>query len=139
MEDMTSKNITSSDIFECKTCGDCCTGFGGTYVSEKDIINISEYIHVTPEELKNRYLEKSSSGKYVIIRGKNGKCCFADKLCQIHPVKPKMCKAWPFIQNVIKNPENWNVMAGACPGIKKDIREKDLLRCVREERKKLES
>lgn len=52
MAGMTYKKIEPSDIFECKTCGECCKGYGGTYVSEEDISNIAEYIHVTIDVLK---------------------------------------------------------------------------------------
>jgi hypothetical protein len=30
--------LTSEDIFDCKLCGECCKGFGGTYVDERDIM-----------------------------------------------------------------------------------------------------
>jgi len=136
---MTYKQLKSSDIFTCKTCGDCCTGYGGTYVSENDMKRIADYIKVSVSDLKSKYLEISSSGKYVIVRGENGKCVFADKLCGIHPVKPDMCKAWPFINSVITNPENWNIMAGACPGIKKNIPVTELIRCVEMEIQKRKS
>jgi hypothetical protein len=49
-----------------------------------------------------------------------------------------MCKAWPFIKTIIKNPENWNAMAGSCPGIKKDIPSKDLKQIVTLESGKLD-
>ena len=49
-----------------------------------------------------------------------------------------MCKAWPFIQTVIDHPENWDIMAGSCPGMKKDIPYKDLQKIVAEEKEKLD-
>ena len=30
--------LTAEDIFDCKLCGECCKGFGGTYVDERDIM-----------------------------------------------------------------------------------------------------
>ncbi|MCP4719352.1 MAG: YkgJ family cysteine cluster protein, partial [Desulfobacteraceae bacterium] len=56
-----------------------------------------------------------------------------EKQCTIHPVKPYMCRAWPYIKTIIKNPENWNAMAGACPGMKKNIPHKDLIRIIAHE------
>ncbi|HGY11559.1 MAG TPA: YkgJ family cysteine cluster protein, partial [Desulfobacterales bacterium] len=58
--------------------------------------------------------------------------------CTIHPVKPYMCKAWPFIQTIIKHPENWNAMANSCPGMKKDIPYTDLQKIVATEKEKLD-
>jgi hypothetical protein len=49
-----------------------------------------------------------------------------------------MCKAWPFIQAVISYPENWNAMANSCPGMKKDIPDKDLVRIVTTEKNRLD-
>lgn len=124
---MASEFKTVKDVFECQQCGDCCKGFGGTYISSRDIIKIAEYIKSDPEKFAARFCDKSGS-RYVLTLGKDGFCIFFDKTrqCTIHPAKPHMCKTWPFIQTIIKQPENWNIMANSCPGIKKDIPYKDL-------------
>ncbi len=127
------------DIFECQLCGNCCKGFGGTYVTPRDIINISTYICFDREKFIEIYCDPSGS-RHVLTQGKDGNCIFFDKVkqCTIHPVKPYMCKAWPFIQTVIDHPENWDIMAGSCPGMKKDILYKDLQKIVAEEKEKLD-
>ncbi len=136
---MVSDYKTWNDIFECQQCGDCCKGFGGTYVTAKDIINISKFINFDPKKFIARYCDKSGS-RHVLTLGKDGCCIFFNKetQCTIHPVKPYMCKAWPFIQTVIKHPENWNAMANSCPGMKKDIPHKDLKKIVTIEKNKLD-
>jgi len=137
---MDSEYKTCDDIFECQQCGECCNGFGGTYVTELDIINISTYIKHEPEKFASQYCDKSGS-RYVLTLGSDGCCIFFDKKeqCTIHPVKPYMCKAWPFIQPVIKHPENWNAMANSCIGIKKDIPPKDLVKIITKEKAKLDN
>ena len=119
---MDSKVFKGEDIFICQECGTCCKGFGGTYVSEDDIEKISNYVDVTPEIFITRHCAKSGS-KYVLIQGKDDNCVFynKEKQCTIHPVKPYMCKAWPFIKTILSNPENWDAMAGSCPGMKKNV------------------
>jgi len=136
---MGSEPITGDNIFTCHQCGDCCRGFGGTYVTARDIIHISAYIHFNAEQFAARYCEKSGS-RYVLACGNDGCCIFFDKerQCTIHPVKPYMCKAWPFIKTLIRNPENWSSMADSCPGIKKDISEDALKKIVRLEKEKLD-
>jgi uncharacterized protein len=126
------------DIFQCQQCGDCCRGFGGTYVTQQDIINISSYIHFDPEKFIAQYCDRSGS-RHVLTLGKDGYCIFFDtiKSCTIHPVKPYMCKAWPFIRTVIANPENWNAMANSCPGMQKDVPYKDLQKIVTLEKERL--
>jgi Fe-S-cluster containining protein len=137
---MDSEYKTGNDIFKCLQCGDCCKGFGGTYVNENDIFNISAYINCNPEQFIAKYCDRSGS-RHVLALGNDGYCIFFDKTrqCTIHPVKPYMCKAWPFIQAVISHPENWDAMAGACPGMKKNIPHADLERIVRAEKTKLDA
>ena len=136
---MDSKYQTPEDIFECKLCGECCTGFGGTYVTEQDRVSIASFIHVDPDAFLKDFCDMAGS-RPVLTQGKDGRCIFFDtkKQCTIHPVKPYMCRAWPFIQTIIKNPENWNAMAGSCPGMKKDIPYPDLIRIVAKEKARLD-
>lgn len=115
-------SVTPEDIFECRKCGDCCKGFGGTYVTPEDIQNIARYIGTPPETFVRDYCQMSG-GRPVLAQKKNQYCVFWDeeKLCTIHPVKPRMCKAWPFLESVVVEPANWEIMSGACPGIRTDF------------------
>ncbi|OQY11468.1 MAG: zinc/iron-chelating domain-containing protein [Desulfobacteraceae bacterium 4572_19] len=117
---MSVDNLSASDIFKCKQCGECCTGYGGTYVTDKDINAIANYTNISSKKILSDFCSISGT-KPLLAVGESGKCIFFNKLCTIHPVKPYMCRAWPFIKNVIVDPENWNIMANSCPGIKKDI------------------
>lgn len=119
------------DIFDCQQCGDCCKGFGGTYVSPEDVRAIAAFIHFDPQLFLEKYCQLSG-GKPVLAQAENGYCVFwKDKICTIHPVKPRMCKAWPFIPNVLKDPQNWLIMAGFCPGIRTDVTPSEIVACVR--------
>jgi Fe-S-cluster containining protein len=123
--------ILPRDIFNCRQCGDCCKGFGGTYVSPEDIDSIAAFIHTEPESFQKNYCQISGK-KRVLAQSENGYCIFwKDSICTIHPVKPRMCKAWPFIPNVLKDPENWYIMAGLCPGIRADFTPSEIVNCVR--------
>ncbi|OQY53158.1 MAG: hypothetical protein B6230_00880 [Desulfobacteraceae bacterium 4572_89] len=79
-----------------------------------------------------------SGSRLVLTIGKDGYCIFfhQEKQCTIHPVKPRMCRAWPFIKTILKNPENWNAMAGSCRGMKKDVPHPDLRQIVARELQK---
>lgn len=125
-------SMKASDIFKCKQCGDCCKGYGGTFVTDKDIDAIAEYINTDPGTFVEKYC-RMSGGKPVLAQAKNGYCIFWDKLCTIHPVKPRMCKAWPFIRSVLLDKNNWSIMGGSCPGILTDVPYHVVERCVREE------
>ena len=113
---MTSNN-SSSVLFECEQCGECCSGIGGTYVDDKKIKEIADFLKISKNELKEKYLTLSSENRYMIACGSDKKCIFFKENCTIHPVKPRMCREWPFIPAVVNEPENWEYMSQACPGI----------------------
>ena len=117
---MPSDCMRPEELFECHMCGDCCQGFGGTYVEEKDIEAISRYIGCQMEKFIDRYC--SLSGKKPVLAQKtDGYCIFWDKICTIHPVKPRMCRKWPFIESILVDAQNWLIMANSCPGIHADV------------------
>ncbi|MEZ4524987.1 MAG: YkgJ family cysteine cluster protein [Desulfobacterales bacterium] len=65
------------------------------------------------------------------VLAQSGYCVFwKEKICTIHPVKPRMCKAWPFIQSVLTDVNNWRMMAGSCPGMRTDVPDDMILACA---------
>ena len=117
--------------FECRKCGDCCKGYGGTYVSEQDIEAISRYIETNPRQFTAEYCDFSGT-KPVLRQRKDGYCIFWDQLCTIHPVKPKMCRRWPFLESILVDSDNWQIMADSCPGIRIHVPVNVVEKCVRE-------
>jgi uncharacterized protein len=124
--------VNSADIFGCKLCGKCCIGFGGTYLTEDDIQNIARHIGSDPDTFISQYCQKSGNHP-VLAQGDNGYCVFWDGSCTIHEVKPRMCKAWPFIKPVLADVKNWHIMANSCPGMRIDVQDREILRCVEKE------
>ncbi len=119
-------------VFQCLNCGRCCKGFGGTYVSSRNIRDIAGFLGIDEDRMRRDHCTPSG-GKTVLAQKPDGYCVFWDENCTIHPVKPRMCRAWPFIENVLRAPENWQIMAGSCPGINPDVAAADLVACVRRE------
>ena len=109
------------DFFCCTQCGECCVGFGGTEVSTSDIEKIASFIKTDKESFIKNYCALTAKKEYVLKQSEDGVCIFFKKNCSIHPVKPSMCKDWPFIKNIIKAPSTWNLMADACSGIKTNV------------------
>lgn len=126
---MSSIDATPERLFQCRRCGDCCKGFGGTYVDAEEIAAIGAFIGVGPADVVRIYC-RDSGGRKLLAQGPEGYCIFWDRLCTIHPVKPRMCRRWPFIESVLIAPENWRIMAGSCPGIRTDAPMSDVCRCV---------
>jgi Fe-S-cluster containining protein len=129
---MPYKDVKPSDIFKCRQCGDCCKGYGGTFVTEKEIKAIADYLKTDPESFVDNYC-KVSGGKTLLAQGRDAYCLFWDGLCTIHPVKPRMCKNWPFIKSVLVDITNWHIMAALCPGIRTDFPDDVIKECVRKE------
>lgn len=130
---MPFKNVTPDDLFKCHKCGDCCKGYGGTFVSPADIEKIASYIDAPESSFVETYC-KFSGGKPVLAQKKDGFCVFWDELCTIHPVKPKMCREWPYIESVIHEPKNWEIMSGACPGIRASFPLDIVVKCIKQKR-----
>jgi Fe-S-cluster containining protein len=129
---MLYKIVKPSDIFKCRQCGECCKGYGGTFVTEKEIKAIVDYLNTDPESFVDNYC-RVSGGKAVLAQGRNAYCVFWDGLCTIHPVKPRMCRNWPFIKSVLVDITNWHIMAELCPGIRTDFPDNVIKECVRKE------
>jgi Fe-S-cluster containining protein len=117
---MQSNDLKPDDIFKCRQCGDCCKGYGGTFVSETEIEKIADHIHTDRNTFVDNYCQ-ISGGKTILAQAENMYCIFWDGLCTIHPVKPRMCKTWPFIESVLVDVINWRSMASLCPGIRTDL------------------
>jgi len=116
----------SRPVFICQECGQCCYGFGGTYVSDEDIQKIAKYVQTDSKTFVEKYCVLSGS-RWVLRQRSDGYCMFEKgKRCDIHPVKPKMCREWPHIKSVLVDIQNWQIMAGFCLGMQKDATEKEI-------------
>lgn len=126
---MPSDNLNSKMFFECQRCSKCCSGYGGTYVTESDVRRISRYITADPARFVDQYCNLSGN-RPLLAQGKDGYCIFWNQLCTIHPVKPVMCRKWPFLECILVDASNWLIMADSCPGIKTDVDTRKLKRFV---------
>lgn len=128
---MTSDDLTPDDLFCCQRCGDCCKGYGGTYLTPTDIDRISGYLGIKRERFMRQFCQMSD-GKPIIAQAENGYCILWDHQCTIHPVKPRMCQRWPFIESILVDAANWRAMAAACPGMRVDVSDDQIQKCARD-------
>ena len=116
-------------LFECRQCGECCRGFGGTYVTEADIDAIARFLDMDPAAVKARYCQRSGRRLVVAQNSPGGYCVFwKEGLCGIHPIKPRMCRDWPYIPSILTDVINWHSMAASCPGMRTDVSDEEI-RC----------
>jgi Fe-S-cluster containining protein len=116
-------------FFSCTQCGDCCKGFGGTYLTGEDMAVIADHLDITPDEFQQEYCTPSG-GRLVLSQRQDGYCIFWDRICTIHDIKPRMCRRWPFIDSLNKDIHNWRIMASVCPGMRTDADVHELLEFV---------
>jgi Fe-S-cluster containining protein len=117
---MPSDTLKSDAFFKCQNCGKCCKGFGGTYLADNDIEFISQFINSTPKRFVDHYCSVSGN-RPLLAQRQDGYCIFWDQICTIHPVKPLMCRKWPFLESILIDTTNWLIMADSCPGIQTDV------------------
>mmetsp|Transcript_796 Transcript_796/g.596 ORF Transcript_796/g.596 Transcript_796/m.596 type:complete len:131 (-) Transcript_796:993-1385(-) len=122
-------DISLSKIFTCKRCGNCCKGYGGTYVTDNDIAAIANFIQTDIKKFIKKFCQISGK-RHILGQKKGGFCIFWNNLCTIHPVKPKMCRDWPFIESVVNFPENWHIIADSCPEINNEIPIEKVIECL---------
>ncbi|MGD8342364.1 MAG: YkgJ family cysteine cluster protein [Desulfobacterales bacterium] len=127
---MISELRTPDELFSCQRCGDCCKGYGGTYLTESDIERICRYLGMTRVRFM-RDVCQMSGDKPLIAQAENGYCTLWDQQCTIHPVKPRMCRRWPFIESILVDAGNWHAMAATCPGMRVDVSDDQIQNCVR--------
>jgi uncharacterized protein len=120
----------ASDFFECTQCGTCCKGYGGTYVGSREIAAMADYLKMPAHIVKERFCTPSGN-QTVLTQRADGYCIFWDQNCTIHPVKPLMCRRWPFIPSLLVDAVNWRIMAVSCPGIRREIDVEALLNYTR--------
>jgi Fe-S-cluster containining protein len=122
MSALTAKDKAPKDeqsktpLFQCARCGSCCIGKGGVWVNAQELERICDYLKVAEESLLAGYLEPKRNLHQVLTSSK-GVCVFYTNGCSIHPVKPSMCRRWPFYQAVLAS--NWGFCEAKelCPGL----------------------
>ncbi len=129
---MQFEHSDTASFFQCTQCGDCCRGYGGTYVSDADLKAIAAFLNISVSVIRGKYCVLSGK-QPVLAQREDGYCIFWEKYCTIHPVKPRMCRQWPFISGLLADINNWQAMAASCPGMRSDVDQDALLACVRAE------
>ncbi len=84
---------------ECKNCTKCCE-FSSGFLAEGDLKELSTFLGMKEEEVKEKYLEEAELFNKKLLRPKMirkgkpyGRCIFLKKNgCSVHPARPLMCR-----------------------------------------------
>jgi uncharacterized protein len=105
--------------FECKQCGQCCTGDPGLVrVSEKEILVICGFLEMGFTEFADRYLH-SYGGWQVIREDRDGRCLFYENGCRIYGVRPLQCRTFPFWMKYLRSEKAFRTLKPSCSGLGK--------------------
>lgn len=106
--------------FKCLRCGECCKGESTVSLTEKEVEEISNFLGMVKENFLELYT--ISKGPHRLeMKVIDGHCVFFEpetKICKIHPVKPKICKDWPFVSALLKDSLNILIIRNFCRGLK---------------------
>jgi hypothetical protein len=106
--------------FQCRRCGACCTGDPGyVYFKRGEAEAIAAFTGLGVKEFRARYTRKDR-GRASLREESDGRCVFFEEGgCRIYPVRPVQCRTFPFWRWNTASQENWNIVAGECPGLGK--------------------
>ncbi|MGB8993446.1 MAG: YkgJ family cysteine cluster protein [Desulfobaccales bacterium] len=109
---------TKIPVFQCQQCGDCCAGRGGIHVQPREVEEMAALLSLPVDEFCRRYVEASALGPRLTVAD-SGSCVFLleGNLCRVHPVKPFICRQWPFLPALLVDPDELEHAKTACPGI----------------------
>ena len=120
-------NINQSTVFQCRQCGDCCVGRGGILVRPDEVKAMATLLGLSEAEFCRRFVEASALGPRLTVA--DGVCVFlmAGSLCRVHPVKPFICRQWPFLAALLVDPDELENAKTACPGINPESTHEDFV------------
>jgi Fe-S-cluster containining protein len=126
-ETETSPDAGRPPVFQCRQCGDCCAGRGGIFVKPEEVEAMAALLALPEAEFCRRYVEASPLGPRLTVA--DGVCVFllAGNNCRVHPVKPFICRQWPFLPVLLVEPDELEHAKGACPGIDPKCRHEDFV------------
>ena len=120
-------------VFSCRQCGECCQGERGILVTGAEHEAMAAFLGLSPEDFAARYLVASPMG--LQLASLNGACALqADNRCRVHPVKPRICREWPFLQALLDDADEFEAAKGACPGLAADAGHEEFLQASRQAR-----
>jgi len=113
------KQASVEEVFSCRQCGTCCQGHGGIFIHPEQAGTVAEFLGLPVEEFVREYTFpkhgllafKVDAEEYCVMHD------YQTHGCLIHPVKPVMCRDWPFFPAPLKYPEEFEVIKRSCPGL----------------------
>jgi Fe-S-cluster containining protein len=127
------QNSDKRPVFSCQQCGECCRGERGILVTPAEHSAMAAHLGLAPDDFAARYLVDTPMGPQLASR--NGACVMQiDSLCQVHPVKPRICREWPYLAALLEHADEFAAAKEACPGLAADAGHEEFIEEARETR-----
>jgi Fe-S-cluster containining protein len=118
-------------VFSCRQCGECCRGEKGILVTPAELTAMAAHLGLTPGDFAARYLVETALGPQ--LASPNGACILqADGLCLVHPVKPRICREWPYLPALLRHADEFDAAKEACPGLAADAGHEEFIQASQE-------
>lgn len=125
------RNTAKRPVFSCCRCGECCRGEKGILVTVAELEAMAGHLGLSPDNFAARYLVETPLGPQLATRF--GTCVFQEgSLCRVHPVKPRICREWPFLPALLAHADEFEAAKEACPGIVADVEHEDFVKASQE-------
>jgi Fe-S-cluster containining protein len=102
------------ELFECKRCGSCCQLVARITLWDRDIYYFAKYFNISIKLAKKRFTRVDQHTPTGLSIKKTRPCMFydfIDKSCKIYPVRPLVCRLYPFgtlidLDDLLNLPDN---------------------------------
>ena len=129
--DISGQDFARRPVFSCQQCGECCRGERGILVTAAEHKAMAAHLGLSPADFAARYLVTTPLGPQLASQG--GACALQEGgLCRVHPVKPRICREWPFLAALLCHADEFEAAKGACPGLAADARHEEFIAAARE-------
>ncbi len=108
MEEKELLNLKSKINIDCPLCDKCCEYRGNIKITPINVLQISKFLKIKPEDFLLKYTEVKGDGPEIVIKGIGEKkvCIFNNRdnnKCTIQKVKPVQCVVFPLVPVDIYN------------------------------------
>ena len=87
------------------------------YVTPFRIARIASFLGLSKARVRRAFIRKDPDGATVLKLRRNGDCIFWDDGCTIYPERPRQCRTFPFWNENLGNPGEWQKLRAFCHGI----------------------
>lgn len=116
-----SEKTQATPPFNCRRCSECCHGEGAAVLSADQVPAAAALLGLATERFKELHCRPRGDGWLIIARPDGSCSVLGPEGCLIHGAKPKVCRDWPYLRNILANESAFLVARSHCPGIDQTV------------------